>query len=554
MRGSLVIAEREIPAIMRNRQTIWVLLAVAATFALTILFKWPSSGISDLSGAQPRAAFRSLAIAMLTAVVLIVPAFPATGLVKEIRRRTMELLLNSPLHRYEIYLGKAIALVGFTLILLAVTLPAMTCCYAMGGISIRDDITILYGLILVVCMQLGVLGLLVGTFAGSPESALRWAYGCTFGLVVAAIIPWQFLQGFEGPLGSFAELLRLLSPVPAMMELVGDSSMDATGLQGNVSLLNHYLLFAGIFIVVGSIVCIHRFDYALLDRSRSQGIITDDLSTGGQTLRRMFFLIDPQRRKAGIPFFLNPVMVKEFRSRQFGRLHWLLRLIAGCAVMSLLLTLATTMGTVGWGVERIGGIIIVAQVTLIVVLTPGMAGSMIAGEIEGGGWNLLRVTPLSAGRILRGKLISVLLTLMLVLCASLPGYAIIMTIKPNLQEQVIQVLICLALSAVLSLLISATISAFFKSTAVATTVSYGALMLLFVGTLVIWANLNAPFSHTFVESVLSVNPMAGALNAIQAEGFQSFNLVPKTWWTSGVTCAILLVVLHVRVWRLCQPD
>lgn len=554
MKGSLVIAQREMPSLMRNKQTIWVLLAVAIGFTVTVLFKWPTGGLSSLSGEQPRAAFRSLAITMLTAVVLIVPAFPATGLVKEIRHRTMELLLNSPLQRYEIYFGKALALLGFIIILLTITLPAMTCCYAMGGISLQDDVLVLYGLIAVVCLQLAVLGMLVGTFAGSPESALRWVYGCTFGLVIATTIPWQFLNGFEGMLGSLAEFLRRLSPIPALMELVGSSSLDALRLQTDQSLIGSYVFYALLFIVIGSVVCISRFNYSLLDRSRSQGVITDELSTGGKTLRRMFFLVDPQRRKAGIPFYFNPVMVKEFRSRQFGRLHWLLRLVAGCAVMSLLLTLATTLGTVDWGVERIGGIIVIAQVTLIVVLTPGMAGGVIAGEIEGGGWNLLRVTPLSAGKILRGKLISILLTLLLVLCASLPGYAIIMAIKPNLQEQVTQVLICLALSAVLSLLISATISSFFKTTAAATTVSYGALILLFAGTLVFWANLDAPFSHTFVERVLSINPMAGALNAIQAEGFESFSLIPRTWWISGSACVVLLVVLQFRIWRLCQPD
>ena len=330
--------------------------------------------------------------------------------------------------------------------------------------------------------------------------------------------------------------------------------METVGLSTQENLFAAYLWSAAIFVVVGSIVCISRLNYSLLDRSRSQGVITDDRTAAARSVRRVFFLIDPQRRKAGIPGFLNPVLAKEFRSRQFGRLHWLLRLIAGCAVMSLLLTLATTMGTVDWGVERIGGIIIVAQVALIVVLTPGMAGGMIAGEMESGGWNLLRVTPLSASKILRGKLMSVMLTLMLVLCASLPGYAIMMAIKPDLQQQVIQVLVCLVLSAVLSLLLSATVSSFFKTTAAATTVSYGLLITLFAGTLIVWANMNAPFGHYFVEQVLSLNPMAGALNAIRAEGFESFNLVPRTWWISGSACVVLLVVLQLRIRHLCQPD
>ncbi|MGB4709789.1 MAG: ABC transporter permease subunit [Fuerstiella sp.] len=554
MKGSLVIAERELPAILRSRQTVWILLAVASIFAATVLLKWPESGVASLSGDQAKATFRSLALSMLAAVVLIIPAFPATGIVVEVRRRTMELLLNSPLRRFEIFTGKAIALLGFVLILLTVTLPAMACCYAMGGISFTNDVLVLYGFIVIVCLQLIVLGVLVGTFAGSPESALRCAYGCTFALVVVTLIPWQFLQGFEGWMGNYAGLLRKLSPITALLELLNDSGLETVGLSTQENLFAAYLWSAAIFVVVGSIVCISRLNYSLLDRSRSQGVITDDRTAAARSVRRVFFLIDPQRRKAGIPGFLNPVLAKEFRSRQFGRLHWLLRLIAGCAVMSLLLTLATTMGTVDWGVERIGGIIIVAQVALIVVLTPGMAGGMIAGEMESGGWNLLRVTPLSASKILRGKLMSVMLTLMLVLCASLPGYAIMMAIKPDLQQQVIQVLVCLVLSAVLSLLLSATVSSFFKTTAAATTVSYGLLITLFAGTLIVWANMNAPFGHYFVEQVLSLNPMAGALNAIRAEGFESFNLVPRTWWISGSACVVLLVVLQLRIRHLCQPD
>ncbi|MEQ9409550.1 MAG: ABC transporter permease [Fuerstiella sp.] len=554
MNGTIVVAERELPALLRTRSAFWSLVCVSVVFAVTVLLKWPESGVADLSGTQPRAAFRSLALAMLLAVVLVVPAFPATGIVNEVRRRTMELLLNSPLQRFEIFLGKALALLGFAVLLLLVTFPALACCYAMGGISLLHDVAALYALILVVCAQLIVVGLLVGTCAGSPESALRWGYGATFGLVFATLIPWQFLQGFEGWLGSGAAFLRQLSPVPALLQLVGDHSMNTVGLAETQHLMSSYLFYAAILIIAGGAVCVHRLNYSLLDRSRSQGIITDDRSLGARSVRRVFFLVDPQRRKAGIPGYLNPVLVKEFRSRQFGRLHWLIRLIAGCAVLSLLLTLATTMGTVGWGVERIGGIIIVAQVALIIVFTPGLAGGTIAGELESGGWNLLRVTPLRAGRILRGKLLSVLITLLLVLCASLPGYGVMMVIKPVLREQVIQVLISLVLSAFLSLLVSATISAFFRSTAVATTVSYGVLLLIFAGTMIVWANQNAPFSHDFVQTVLSINPMAGALNVMQVAGFESFDLVPRTWWVACVTCVLLIGILQFRIWYLCKPD
>jgi ABC-type transport system involved in multi-copper enzyme maturation permease subunit len=330
--------------------------------------------------------------------------------------------------------------------------------------------------------------------------------------------------------------------------------MGGSGLSEDRPAMFWYLVFTVLSIVAGCFVCIARLNHSLLDRSRSQGIITDDQSLGIRAARRVFFLVDPQKRSAGIPWYLNPVMIKEFRSRQFGRLHWLLRLIAGCAVLSLVLTLASASGAESRGVNFTGAIIIVLQVALIVLLTPGLAAGMIAGEMESGSWQLLRVTPMSAARIVRGKLISVMLTLGLLLCATLPGYAVIMLIQPNLQAQVQQVIVSLILAALLSMLVSATVSSFFRSTAVATTVAYSILLTLFVGTLLVWVNLDAPFGHVLVENTLRLNPMAAALGAIEADGFATFNLIPSAWWIGTLICSGLLIVLYLRVRRLSQPD
>lgn len=555
MRGIVTIVERELPSLLRMKQTLWIFVIVALTFSATVLLKWPSTSTADLSGIQARAAFRGLAYSMFVTVVLVVPAFPATGLIREVRRRTMELLLNSPLRRVEIFVGKLVALAGFAMLLLAVTLPAMACCYAMGGISPTHDVLGLYGLLAVICIELIVLGLLIGTIAETAESGLRWVYGATFSLVVIAVLPHIFLQGGDSNYAVFAMYLRTLSPIPALLQLVGDAVPGATGAIESENLIRPYVFSALVLSLAGSLICIQRLNYSLMDRSRSQGLITDERSASLRAARRMMFIVDPQKRKSGISWFLNPVMVKEFRSRQFGRLHWLLRMVAGCAVMSLLLSLATTMGTLDWGVEKVGGIMIVAQVGLILVLTPGISGAMIAGEMESGGWDMLRATPLGAHRVLFGKLMSVCITLALVLCASLPGYGIIMVIKPVLQTQVAQVVVSLALTAAVAMLVSATVSSFFRSTATATTVSYGLLVFLYAGSMLVWLNRDAPFSHAVVERVLSVNAMAGALNAMDVDGFQMYDgLLRTTWVVSGVMCGVLLLLLSVRTWRIWEPD
>jgi ABC-type transport system involved in multi-copper enzyme maturation permease subunit len=553
MKGCLAIIERELLGLMRNRGTLYILVATALAFSAVVILKWPSSGVSDLNGQQARETWQWLTYAMLGAAILIVPVFPATSLVKELRRLTLELLLNSPLPRASIYFGKAGAMLGFVLLLLFATLPAMACCFLMGGLTLTDILR-LYGFLLILCSQLIVVGLLVGTFCRSTEAALRWSYGVTFALTIVPTFPDFFLKGSDSAIASGAGWFRMISPIPSIMQMLNQGSIGGAGLTEHQPVIFWYLVFTGLSIVAGSVVCIARLSHTLLDRSRSQGIITDERSRGAQAARRVLFLVDPQKRSAGIPWFLNPVMVKEFRCRQFGRLHWLLRLIAGCAVLSLMLTLASASGAESRGVNFTGAIIIVLQVALIVLLTPGLAASMIAGELESGSWNLLRVTPMSGIRILLGKLISVVLTLALLLCATLPGYAVIMLIQPNLQAQVQQVIVSLILAAILAMLISATVSSFFRSTAVATTVAYGILISLFAGTLLVWVNLDAPFGHTLVENTLRFNPLAAALGAIEAEGFQTFNLIPSAWWFSSAISGGLLVVLYLRVRRLSQPD
>ncbi len=169
---------------------------------------------------------------------------------------------------------------------------------------------------------------------------------------------------------------------------------------------------------------------------------------------------------------MNPVMVKEFRTRRFGRTHWLLRLVCVAAVTSLLLTYAATTGTIDWGVQMIGGIMVVFQVALIVVITPSLAANLISAERESGGWNLLMMTPLSAASILTGKLASVLLTLVLVLFATLPGYIVMIWIHPPLRWQVSQVLICLGWMTLFAMLLSAAVSSLCRRAATATTISY----------------------------------------------------------------------------------
>ena len=582
------IIERELVGLLRTKKSLWMLVCTAALFALLVILRWPSDGTVGLSGAQSRQVFQLFGYGMLAIVLLMVPVFPATSIVHEKIKGTMALLLNSPMSALSIYTGKLIGVLGFVFLLLLMSTPAAAACFVMGGLSVTEDILPLYGVLALASLQFCTLALLISTYSGSNDSALRMTYGCVLVLAVVVLGPNLFFQGAAevswGELGDylagflqgilnldvaaiaagFGESLlgavkcigpktRSFSPIPALMEILGHGDVGGHGMVAAKGEPARYAVYAGLSVVVFVVLTLRRLNYSMFDISRSQGIITDEQSLKTRAARRVFFLVDPQRRKSGISWFMNPVMVKEFRCRAFGRLNWLLRIIGACALVSLGLTYMSTKGSEDWGVETIGGIIVVLQVALIVMFTPALAAGLISSERESGGWDLLRMTPMSAFKILRGKLMSVVWTVLLVLCATLPGYLVMIWIKPVMETQVQQVIICLLFTTLFAVLVSATMSSLFFRTGTSTAVSYGILMVVCAGTLLIWLGRGAPFGHSTVQTALAINPMAAALNVIRSPGFTQYNLVPLNWWIMGIASAVLFFVLVVRTWRLTRP-
>jgi ABC-type transport system involved in multi-copper enzyme maturation permease subunit len=232
----------------------------------------------------------------------------------------------------------------------------------------------------------------------------------------------------------------------------------------------------------------------------------------------------------------------------------LLRLVAVMAMLSLALAFAATAGSQDWNVSRIGAIMVILQVALFVLITPSIAAALLSSERESGGWLLLQSTPLSPWRIVWGKLLSVILTVALVFCATLPGYLVIVMIEPGMVTQVQRALICLAFTAVFSMMFSAGIGSLFPRTTASTTVAYIALLLISVVPLLIWLGRDAPFGQSTVEKALLVNPAGAAMSALRAEGFTDYNLIPGNWWFLGAASVVSLIVLLVQTWRISRPQ
>ncbi len=548
------IVRRELLALLRTREATAVQVALAVVCGALVLLRWPGSGVSDLSGARSAQVLRVFGYGLFAGVLFLVPAFPATSLVRERIHGTLALLLNSPMSPLRIYLGKLFGVLGFTAVLLIATVPAAAACYALGGSSTRGGVGWLYIVLAVATIQITTIALWVSLRSASPDTALRFAYGFILGLAILPLVPHWLTQGDSGPLSDVVSWVRCLSPIPAVMEVLGHGSVGTFGMGGGEGAVTRYTILALAMSFAFAFATVSRLRGRPLDYSRAAGVMTQDRSSSGQVLRRIFFLFDPQRRSGNIGGWVNPVMSKEFRSRRFGRSHWTIRLIALSAILSLALTHLAVEGALGWGIEIIGGALVLLQTAILILFTPSLAAGLISTERERGTWTLLRMTPLSPGKILRGKLLSVAWPLLLLMCATLPGYVFLMTIKPELASQVQRVLISLGVTALFAVMVSAAASSLFKSTAISTAIANFILVGICIGTLLMVIARDAPFGKDTVETVLTINPVAAALNAAETPGFSDYDLTLLNWWIISSISLILLVFLVYRTRRLCRPD
>jgi ABC-type transport system involved in multi-copper enzyme maturation permease subunit len=542
---------RELLDRLRSPKTVLTILAIAVGTCLLVQLRWPSDSRLDVVSQSSMEVFRPLAYVLTLAVMFLVPAFPATSLVNERRKGTLALLLNSPLRPWQIYVGKWLSNVILAMIMISASMPALSACYAMGGITFRSHIGPLLLVLLAMAIQYSAVGLWVSVRSHSTDASLRMTYVAVLILSVLSVGPLAIVGNLSGSVGWLANACTALSPLSALQEITQSQSQVAD-LGLSRGWLDFLVATSLVTVLFGTLTML-KLDPILMDRVKPIGKVTPK-GTAYSVLRRIAFLIDPNQRKAGIPLWINPVMVKEFRTRKFGRLHWLLRIVACCIIVSLALTVVSATGTVSWGVQRIAAAMVLLQVGMLMLLGPSLGASLIAGEVESGGWQILRTTPIGPIRILTGKLWSVVWTMLILLLATLPGYIVMGYIVPVMVGQVNNVLISLLFVALFVIATSACVSGFARSAAVATITSYTILIAFFAGTLMIWMARGKPFGPIFVERALMLNPAAAALAEIQAPGFENYQLTPWSWWVSGTISVLCLLVLAIRTWLLSRPD
>lgn len=224
------------------------------------------------------------------------------------------------------------------------------------------------------------------------------------------------------------------------------------------------------------------------------------------------------------PFFLNPVIIKDLRSRMRGG-----RAFAILTAFLLILSL------VSYGLYRIAGTamqynanglmsvaigqtlfagLALFELLLILFITPALTAGAISSERENLTYEMLVATPLKPRAILWGKLISAMSYVLLLVVAAIPLASLVFIFGGVAPADALKALLMLVATAITFGVVGLFFSALTGRTVRATVLSYSFLLLISVGTLFLYVAWGIIQNAEPPRAILFLNPFSGMASVI----------------------------------------
>lgn len=554
------IVRRELLTTLRTKRAI----AMQGVFLLILTglvwLLWPGNGLQDIGGEQARRLLGVIALGQLLLVATFAASCTAASMTIEKERKTWECVFATPMKAWEIALGKMTGSLGFLILLVLSGIPVLSSVFLLGGVKAMDILGVL-GILFLTALYLGMIGLLVSALMHRSYRAVIVTYIILLVICFAVALPsWPVGQGFlsrgSPGLQKILHVLGSFSPVQAMLSLVWPNTSYAQGVKGMPPFLVMFLPLSIGVIALTAGACLWKLrNPPTPARGREKLKVVER----GISVRNLFFFIDPRKRKRMIPWWKNPVLCKEFRTKPMLQMQWLLRAVSICLIVSVLLmflvnfSVVTFMGESAWMYLKMASAVTVMMVVLIVMISPAMSGGVISADRETGVWDLMRITPLSSWRIVSGKFQASIIPLLLLSIATLPALFILLYFKPGLLPNMLRICCVIGMTTLFVSTAGMFFSAIFSRTSSATGWTYALVMSMALLTL--FALLAEDlFSQRLISSIFLLNPVVVGMEAAGHPSMQKYNLFADHLRIMGISTAVMFLVTVVRVFSLRHAD
>ena len=167
------ILNRELIAFLRGRRAFWCLAGFLVLTGMVTVFAYVrllESGPAMGRDAVSRGLFLACSYSQLVLFALLSMMMTSNAVSGERHAHTFDLLVTTPLRAREILVGKALASVGYMLLLITATIPVYSLCFLLGGVGWREIVSQVY-ITLLMAVTYGVIG--VATSAAPKRKATR---------------------------------------------------------------------------------------------------------------------------------------------------------------------------------------------------------------------------------------------------------------------------------------------------------------------------------------------------------------------------------------------
>jgi len=558
------IIHKEVVSSLRTRKALAMQVMFLLSAAALLWLLWDPQGLQDLGGREVRRILTILAMGELVMVAFFAPAFTAAALTSEKEHNTLESLLATPMKAWEITLGKIVGALSFLLLLVLSGTPALAAVFLLGGVNGMEVLAVV-AVLMLTAVYLGMIGLLVSVLANRSYRAIILTYAILLVVCVLFALPcWPISDhlirkggpGWQGLL----HVLASLSPLEAMLSVVQPGGTYGVGAENMPAFWKLFIPFSAAVTLAAAAACLLKLHRPIATpRAREKLKVVERNQISGRTIMYMWFF-DPRKRRRNIGPLQNPVLIKEFRSRPMLQIRWLMRAVALCLVISVLLMFLVTISfhalvmTAGTDLYVMMATAVAALIVIVIILIgPAMTGGCLCADRETGVWDMMRTTRLSSWTIVVGKFEAAIIPLLLLAVAMVPAMLILLAFNENLWPNIIRVLQVAGMAILFVAMAGMFFSSIFSRTSTATAWTYGLVVSLSLATLLVLLGENL-FSRQFARGVYMLNPVAAAMAAAGYGAMQKYDLVSGHLQIFGAATAVMFVVTVIRVVRLRRAD
>lgn len=200
------IFEKEFVALCRTRKWFVVRTGMVGVGVAAIWLLFATVGPETIANPAElgRVIFGTLAVLEVLIVAAVTPALVADVIVSERRRRTLDILLTTPIRPAGIVLGKVLSRLSLVLVLAAAAFPMVTVALLYGGVR-GEQVLALAGLVLGTALFTGGVALLVSAHARRLGTAAVLSYV----LPIAWCFAWPLVLLAADRLGHGADVMEM---------------------------------------------------------------------------------------------------------------------------------------------------------------------------------------------------------------------------------------------------------------------------------------------------------------------------------------------------------